>query len=135
LQTKPKKLFSSKTMPGGKALWLPYIPGDNYYTTSRGMDIISGSFSGYIMAAYNKSEGGHRICHVSTFGDNKYDCKKSWEVIRSGCFSYVSFRPYECATGLSKGQMKKWEMPWYLELLPLTIVALGGLKPSRPMGL
>ena len=103
-----KKLFSSKTMPGGKALWLPYIPGEINYTTSRGMDVISGPFSGCIMAAYNKREGGgRRVCHVSTFGESKYDCKESWEEIKSGCTSYVSFRPHECARGLSRGQLKK----------------------------
>lgn len=103
-----KKLFSTRTMPGGDALWLPYIPGEINYTTSQGKDVISGPFSGCIMAAYNKKDGGgRRVCHVSTFGDRKYDCKESWEQIKNECISHVSFRPHQCARDLSGRQLKK----------------------------
>lgn len=101
-----KGLFSTKTT---SAIWLPYVPGGINYSNSQGLDVISGPFSGCIMAAYTKRGGERRICHVSTFGESKYDCKDLWDTIKKDCVSYVEFKPASFYQELSK-KSENWEL-------------------------
>ena len=102
-----KILIFSKTIQGGNALWLPFTPGAINYAISGGRDVISGPFSGCLMAAYEKKEGGgRRVCHVSTTRD-EMDCKAKWNEIKENCSSYVEFKPSDVYNDLSKKQLRK----------------------------
>jgi hypothetical protein len=59
--------------------FLPYAEGAINYCESMGVDVLSGYFSGCIMAIYRRN-GSTRVCHVSTGGNN--DCKETWERIK-----------------------------------------------------
>ncbi len=101
-----RSLFRSRTVPGGDALWVPYVPGDVNYGMSRGMDVISGPFSGCIMAAYDSGRG-RRVCHVSTAeGDPKLDAKGIWESIKEQCVPFAEFKPFDALDRLSKRKTK-----------------------------
>ena len=108
VEDKTKKiLIFSKTTPGGDALWLPFTPGAINYTNSRGKDVISGPFSGCLMAAYEKKEGGgRRVCHVATTSDTM-DCKEKWNEIKADCSFYAEFKPSDVYANLSKKQLGK----------------------------
>ena len=102
-----KKLFGSKILSGGDALWLPYTPGAINYVNSGGKDVISGPFSGCIMAAYEKKKvGGRRVCHVATCGD-EMDCKTLWHDIKAECSSCVEFKPSDAFDKSFEKQLKK----------------------------
>ena len=81
-----------------KATWyfrlLPYVQGSINYTEMQGRDVLSGWFSGCIMAKYY-NEGTCRVCHVSTGAPN--DCKDAWNVIKSGqgMHNVSEFRPFD----------------------------------------
>ena len=101
--------FSRKTITGGDALWLPYTPGAINYTFSAGRDVISGPFSGCIMAAYNKG-GGRRVCHVSTetSEDHRHDCKALWGNIKEECTSYIEFKPFDVLRQFTRRKLKQF---------------------------
>lgn len=116
-KTRKKLLIFTKTTQGGDALWLPFTPSAINYTESGGKDVISGPFSGCLMAAYEKhGGGGRRVCHVSTSGDDK-DCKELWDSIKEDCSSYVEFKPSLVYDSLSKKQMKKIGAPLLFGLI------------------
>lgn len=101
-----KSFFRSKTVAGGDALWVPYVPGDVNYGISRGMDVISGPFSGCIMAAYDSGRG-RRVCHVSTAEEgHKDDAKGIWTSIKEHCVPFAEFKPFDAIGKLSKSKKK-----------------------------
>jgi len=103
-----KVFFKSKTIPGGEALWLPYTPGAINYVQSRGLGVISGPFSGCVMAAYNTG-GGRRVCHVSTEADgHRNDCKPLWARIKQTCTSCVEFKPHEVFRKFSTKKLRSF---------------------------
>lgn len=74
---------------GGK--YLPFVANGINYVESQGKDVISGKFTGCIMAAYNVKGGSRRVCHVST--GNGQDCKSKWEEIKAASSSVTEFKP------------------------------------------
>lgn len=112
-----KKLFGSKILHGGTAIWLPYTPGAINYVNSCGKDVISGPFSGCIMAAYEKKKiGGRRVCHVATSGD-KMDCKTLWQEIKNECATCIEFKPMNAYKDSFKKQMKKFNKSIFFGLI------------------
>ena len=103
-----KGFFSRKTIAGCDALWLPYTPGAINYTNSSGRDVISGPFSGCIMAAY-VTGGGRRVCHVSTEAEgHRNDCKELWGKIKENCTSYIEFKPHDVYRQFSNKKLRKF---------------------------
>lgn len=59
--------------------FLPYVQGAINYCESQGVDVLSGFFSGCIMARYTR-DNVWRVCHVSTGAPN--DCQAAWLTIK-----------------------------------------------------
>jgi hypothetical protein len=69
------------------ALFLPYMPNGINYTSTYGLDVISGPFSGCWMASYLR--GGYRcICHVAT-----PECNNTWNAIKALTQVTKEFKP------------------------------------------
>ena len=104
-----KVFFRSKTIVGGDALWLPFTPGAINYAISTGRDVISGPFSGCIMAAYNKG-GGRRVCHVSTEAseDHRNDCKALWRNVKDASTACTEFKPFDAIDKFSSKTLRRF---------------------------
>lgn len=80
-------------------IYLPFVPnGINF--TPHAADVISGNFTGCIMAAFTDSDNIRKVCHVST--GVKQDCKVEWEKIKSESSNVVEFKPSD-AIKVKKG--------------------------------
>ncbi len=79
-----------QTVLNGQHKFLPFVPNGINWTASGGEDVISGSFSGCIMAAYSEN-GVAKVAHIST---GEYgDCKPEWERIKARSTRVFEFKP------------------------------------------
>lgn len=62
----------------GDVYFIPWSPGGINYVFSNGRDVISGPFTGCIMASYTKG-GARRVCHVAT-----PECNAAWQALKAG---------------------------------------------------
>lgn len=98
-------VFKASLFSKCKALWLPYVPNGINYTDVRGMDVISGPFSGCIMGLYFY-KGTRRVCHVAT-GENG-DLRPVWTNLKKNK-DYVmtqEFLPHNVTMGVYGKKMK-----------------------------
>lgn len=75
---------------GREFVYLPFAQNGINYTPSQGRDVVSGKFSGCLMASYNVG-GQQRVGHVST-GEGQ-DCKAAWRTVMNGATNVFQFRP------------------------------------------
>ena len=73
-----------------KGKYLPFAPNGINYVASAGEDVISGKFTGCIMAVF-VHKGERRVCHVST--GKGQDCKAKWQEIKAASANVVEFKP------------------------------------------
>ncbi len=71
-------------------VYLPFAKDGINYVVPQGRDVLSGKFSGCIMASY-KADNQVRVCHVST-GDGQ-DCKAAWTDIANRSANVFQFKP------------------------------------------
>jgi hypothetical protein len=71
-------------------LYLPFALNGINSVVPQGRDVLSGKFSGCIMASYNTG-GQSRVCHVSTGAGQ--DCKDAWRQIMTGATNVFQFKP------------------------------------------
>jgi len=87
--------------------YLPFAPNGINYCAAAGVDVISGNFTGCIMATFTDSEG-RNICHVST--GNSMDCKQEWARIQEK-FKFKGVRNFKPDSGIPadlKGKALDW---------------------------
>lgn len=77
--------------------FLPYVQGAINYCESQGVDVLSGFFSGCIMARYTRNNTW-RVCHVSTGAPN--DCQDTWLAIKgeTAVKQVKEFKPHDHVT-------------------------------------
>jgi hypothetical protein len=66
---------------------LPWVGNGINYTESTGRDVLSGPFTGCIMAVYMKS-GVRRVCHVAT-----PECNGAWTKLKQETQVVKEFKP------------------------------------------
>ena len=69
---------------------LPFAANGINYTSSQGRDVLSGNFTGCLMASY-KVGGEVRVCHVST-GPGQ-DCLPAWAALKATAANIFEMRP------------------------------------------
>ncbi len=78
-------------------LLLPRVGNGINYTDTAGRDVLSGPFTGCIMAIY-KRDGTRRVCHVAT-----PECREAWERVRGEAQVIKEFKPSDLLpTGIEK---------------------------------
>lgn len=92
-----------KEKAGIEFIFLPFQPSGINCCPSGSLDILSGKFSGCIMATFANA-GGRFVCHVST--GEKQDCKDKWNLYKNnGTVSGVmEFRPSDAFTTAPRGK-------------------------------
>ena len=83
------------TTNGTKFKYLPFVMGEITSTFSQGQDVLSGPFSGCIMAAYTGKEGGRKVCHVATDKESSLDKKEAWSEIKQRSDVEAEIKPYD----------------------------------------
>lgn len=88
--------------------WLPWVTGQINTTTSGGKDVLSGWFSGCIMARY-KDLGAWHVCHVTKMAGTLADCQNLWTNSKNGFSTVREFKPSNHITsgGLVLGLVTK----------------------------
>ena len=74
-------------LQGEPVLLLPWVGNGINYTESEGKDVLSGPFTGCIMAVYKRS-GSRRVCHVAT-----PECKDAWAKVKAETQLVKEFKP------------------------------------------
>jgi hypothetical protein len=75
----------------GQNKYLPFVANGINSVATQGQDVVSGPFSGCVMAAYTEG-GARKVCHVST-GADYGDCKPAWDTAKAGYANVVEFKP------------------------------------------
>jgi len=81
----------------GAYKYLPFVANGINCTTMDGIDVVSGNFTGCIMAVFTDS-GVRKICHIST-GTEFGDCKSVWNAIKVNYSNVLEFRPSDFIHG------------------------------------
>ncbi len=76
-----------KTIGSTSVLLLPWVGNGINYTESTGKDVLSGPFTGCLMAVYKRG-GARRVCHVAT-----PECKDAWAKVKSETELIKEFKP------------------------------------------
>ena len=108
---------------GTKFKFVRYVRGKITYGFSQGTDVLSGPFTGCIMAAYRLKDGFRRVCHVSTSQDTSDDCKEFWTEVKTeaGATVEVEFRPFDFYKSIMEDYTQsfwaKQNTPWVYGLI------------------
>ena len=81
------KGVAEKKIGSTPVLLLPWVGNGINYTESTGKDVLSGPFTGCIMAVYKRG-GARRVCHVAT-----PECKDAWEKVKGETEVIKEFKP------------------------------------------
>jgi len=95
-----KRIFGSDRTHTGDAFFIPWASNGINYVQTMGRDVISGPFTGCIMASYDTG-GGRRVCHVAT-----PECNAAWTTLKAqaGVTLNVEFQPH---LSVNVGSLKK----------------------------
>lgn len=79
-----------KNLVNGSHKFLPFVPNGINSCAAEGQDVVSGHFTGCVMAVYQHN-GVRKICHVSSgaFGD----CSQNWDAIKQASVNVFEFKP------------------------------------------
>lgn len=95
--TECKKGVEEKKIGADSVLVLPWVGNGINYTDTTGKDVLSGPFTGCIMAIYKRA-GQRRVCHVAT-----PECKDAWAKIKGETEVVKEFKPSDhLPDGISK---------------------------------
>jgi hypothetical protein len=94
------KGVEEKTIGSAPFLLLPWVGNGINYTESMGKDVLSGPFTGCIMAVY-KRNGSRRVCHVAT-----PECKDAWAKIKDETEVVKEFKPSDYLPDAIATQLK-----------------------------
>lgn len=81
----------TQAMHNNTMQWLPFAPNGINWVAMQGCDVVSGHFSGCIMATYTEA-GVRKVCHVST-GAEYGDCRAAWDAAKVNFTDVFEFRP------------------------------------------
>lgn len=90
------KGVQEKKIDSSTVLLLPWVGNGINYAESAGKDVVSGPFTGCIMAVY-KRNGARRVCHVAT-----PECKDAWAKVKAGTQVIKEFKPSDYLPDLTK---------------------------------
>ena len=82
-----KKGIEEKKLGGDTVLLLPWVGNGINYTDTSGKDVLSGPFTGCIMAVY-KRDGQRRVAHVAT-----PECNDAWNKVKGETQVVKEFKP------------------------------------------
>ena len=83
----------------GQHKYLPFVANGINNVSAQGQDVVSGPFSGCIMASYTDN-GLNKVCHVST-GTDYGDCKPTWDRLKAGYTNVSEFKPSDYINNIS----------------------------------
>jgi hypothetical protein len=85
--TECSKGIQEKKIGSDQVLLLPWVGNGINYTDTAGRDVLSGPFTGCIMAVYKRA-GARRVCHVAT-----PECKEAWAQVKGETEVFKEFKP------------------------------------------